>query len=172
MMRPAAPSDLGAIMALERASFPTDAWSETMMREELVSTHAHYVVLEEAGRVVGYGGVRAARGLPDADIQTLALDPQVRGRGQGRALLRALVGHARDSGAKKVFLEVRADNSVAHSLYVSEGFGELGRRPRYYQPDGVDAIVMELDLRTWAPQGEAEPTPAEGGRGPREGASG
>ena len=168
-MRPADPSDLDAIMTLERASFPTDAWSETMMREELSSPHGHYLVIEDAGRVVGYGGVRVAPGLPDADIQTLALDPQVRGRGQGRALLRALVSHARDAGAKKVFLEVRADNPVAHALYVSEGFGELGRRPRYYQPDGVDAVVMALDLRTWAPRGDAATVVVEGARDTRQG---
>ena len=48
-----------------------------------------------------------------------------------------------------VFLEVRADNPVAQALYASEGFAEVGRRPRYYQPDDVDAIVMQLDLRAW-----------------------
>ena len=49
-------------MALERASFPTDAWSDAMMREELASPHGWYVVVEEAGRLVGYAGLRAARG--------------------------------------------------------------------------------------------------------------
>ncbi len=49
-----------------------------------------------------------------------------------------------------MFLEVRADNPVAQQLYASEGFAEVGRRPRYYQPDDVDAIVMKLDLRGWA----------------------
>ena len=36
-LRTATADDLEAIMALERASFPTDAWSEAMMREELAS---------------------------------------------------------------------------------------------------------------------------------------
>jgi [ribosomal protein S18]-alanine N-acetyltransferase len=44
-----------------------------------------------------------------------------------------------------VFLEVRADNPVAQGLYASRGFAVVGRRPRYYQPDGVDAIVMRLE---------------------------
>ena len=48
-----------------------------------------------------------------------------------------------------VFLEVRADNPVAQALYASEGFFEVGRRPRYYQPDDVDAVVMKLDLAGW-----------------------
>ena len=148
--RPATPGDLGAIMSLERASFPTDAWSEPMMREELTSPHGQYIVVEEAGRLVGYGGVRAPRGGADADIQTIAIADAARGRGRGRALLTELLVAARERGARQVFLEVRADNPVAQRLYASEGFVELGRRPRYYQPDDVDAVVMKLDLAAWA----------------------
>ncbi|WP_458040808.1 MULTISPECIES: ribosomal protein S18-alanine N-acetyltransferase [Bacteria] len=148
-LRTATPNDLDAIMALERASFPTDAWSGAMMREELASRHGRYVVLEEAGRLIGYGGVRAVQGGTDADIQTIALVEDARGRGRGRGLLRSLLTAAGERGALAVFLEVRADNPVAQALYVSEGFVEIARRPNYYQPDGVDAIVMRLDLRGW-----------------------
>ena len=45
--------------------------------------------------------------------------------------------------------EVRDDNPVAQGLYRREGFIETGRRPRYYQPDDVDAIIMQLDLVGW-----------------------
>lgn len=149
-LRAATADDLAAIMDLERTSFPTDAWSEPMMAAELASPHGRYVVDVEAGRVVGYGGVRAVQGSPDADIQTIAIAEAARGRGRGRALLHALLEGARDRGAREVFLEVRADNPVAAGLYGSEGFVEVGRRPRYYQPDDVDAIVMTLDLRAWS----------------------
>jgi ribosomal-protein-alanine acetyltransferase len=91
--------------------------------------------------------VRAVHGAADADIQTLALEPARRGTGRGRRLLRALIAEARDRGAREVFLEVRADNPVAQRLYASEGFVEIARRPRYYQPDDVDAIIMQLSLR-------------------------
>lgn len=148
-LRIATGDDLAAIMDLERTSFPTDAWSEAMMREELVSPHGRYLVDLEAGRLVGYGGVRAVAGAADADIQTIAIDEAARGRGRGRALLRALLQTARERGAREVFLEVRADNPAASALYVSEGFTEIARRPRYYQPDDVDAIVMRLDLVAW-----------------------
>ncbi len=148
-LRIATGDDLAAIMDLERTSFPTDAWSEAMMREELVSPHGRYLVDLVAGRLVGYGGVRAVAGAADADIQTIAIDEAARGRGRGRALLRALLQTARERGAREVFLEVRADNPAASALYVSEGFTEIARRPRYYQPDDVDAIVMRLDLVAW-----------------------
>lgn len=149
-LRTATADDLAAIMDLERTSFPTDAWSEAMMREELVSPHGRYLVDVEAGRLVGYGGVRAVAGAADADIQTIAIAEASRGRGRGRALLRALLQTARERGAREVFLEVRADNPTAAALYASEGFVEIARRPRYYQPDDVDAVVMKLDLVAWA----------------------
>lgn len=148
-LRTATADDLDAIMALERASFPTDAWSEAMMREELASRHGRYLVLEEAGRLIGYGGIRAVQGGTDADIQTIALVEDARGRGRGRGLLRSLLTEAGERGAREVFLEVRADKPIPQALYVSEGFVEIARRPNYYQPDGVDAIVMRLDLRGW-----------------------
>lgn len=146
-LRAATAGDLGAIMALERASFPTDAWSEAMMREELASPHGWYVVDEEAGRLVGYAGLRAVKNAKDADVQTIAIAEASRGRGRGRALLRALLEEAARRGVADVFLEVRADNPVAQALYASEGFLEIARKPRYYQPDDVDAVVMKLDLR-------------------------
>lgn len=149
MIRVATPADLDAIMAIERASFPTDAWSAAMMSAELASPHGGYVVDEEAGRIVGYGGVRALAGGRDADIQTIAIDAASRGRGRGRTLLVALLDLAVERGAREVFLDVRADNPVAQALYASEGFAEVGRRPRYYQPDDVDAVVMRLDLPGW-----------------------
>ncbi|MET0812171.1 MAG: ribosomal protein S18-alanine N-acetyltransferase [Microbacterium sp.] len=136
-------------MDLEHASFPSDAWSEAMMREELASRHGWYVVDEIAGRLVGYAGLRAVAGAKDADVQTITIAETSRGRGRGRALLGALLDEAGRRNVREVFLEVRADNPVAQRLYASEGFLEIARRPRYYQPDDVDAIVMKLDLTGW-----------------------
>jgi ribosomal-protein-alanine acetyltransferase len=150
VIRPATPDDLEAIMALERASFPTDAWSDAMMREELASPHGRYVVLEDDGAFTGYAGLRSVAGAADADVQTIAVAEAARGRGSGRMLLRTLIGIAHERRVRDLFLEVRDDNPVAQRLYASEGFVETGRRPRYYQPDDVDAIVMTLDVRGWA----------------------
>ncbi|WP_217183005.1 ribosomal protein S18-alanine N-acetyltransferase [Streptomyces sp. AC495_CC817] len=154
-LREATAADFDAIMAIEHRSFPTDAWSAETMSAELSSPHGRYLVDEVDGAVIGYGGVRALQGGADADIQTIALDREHRGAGRGRALLRALLAAAAERGAREVFLEVRADNPAAWGLYVSEGFEEIGRRPRYYQPDDVDAIVMRLDLRTAVSRADA-----------------
>ena len=100
--RTATLDDLGAIMALERASFPSDAWSDAMMREELASPHGWYVVVEEAGRLIGYAGLRAPRGSRDADIQTIAIAAGARGRGRGRSLLHELLEEAVRRGVEGV----------------------------------------------------------------------
>lgn len=155
-LRTATASDLAAIMDLERASFPTDAWSEAMMAAELASPHGRYVVDESGGALLGYGGVRAVQGAGDADIQTIAIADAARGHGRGRALLSELLRTAVERGARDVFLEVRADNPIATALYASEGFTEIARRPRYYQPDDVDAVVMKLDLAGWAANDRAD----------------
>ncbi|SFI68154.1 MULTISPECIES: ribosomal protein S18-alanine N-acetyltransferase [Microbacterium] len=161
-LRTATASDLAAIMDLERTSFPTDAWSEAMMSAELASPHGRYVVDESGGRLLGYAGVRAVQGAGDADIQTIAIAEAARGHGRGRALLTELLRTAHERGAREVFLEVRADNPVATALYASEGFTEIARRPRYYQPDDVDAVVMQLDLAGWAAHAAGgDATPAD-----------
>lgn len=144
-LRRATADDLDAIMAIETSTFPTDAWSSGTMSSELESEHGFYVVAEEVAsphRVVGYGGVSAPRGATDADIQTIAVDDSVRRRGIGRTIMLTLLAEAARRGAERVFLEVRADNPSATQLYMSLGFESVGRRPRYYQPDGVDAVVM------------------------------
>ena len=131
-------------MAIERASFPTDAWSEAAMRQTFEAGDAF--VAEEAQDVVGYCAVLAPPGSGDADVLTIAVGEAHRGEGIGAALLEHMLRTASERGASRVFLEVRADNPVAQHLYESRGFRAVGRRPRYYQPDGVDAIVMRLDL--------------------------
>ncbi|MFD1721115.1 ribosomal protein S18-alanine N-acetyltransferase [Amnibacterium endophyticum] len=143
-IRAATEADLPAVMAIERASFPTDAWSEAMMREALASGHAS--VAEDARGVVGYCAVLAPAGSGDADVLTIAVAEGARREGTGAALLERMITTARERRARRLFLEVRADNPVAQRLYESRGFRAVGRRPRYYQPDGVDAIVMRLDL--------------------------
>ena len=146
VIRDATTDDLAAIMAIEHASFPTDAWSESTMGAELADPNGRYVVAVVArhggDRVVGYAGLRAPRGAEQGDVQTIAVHAEHRGGGIGRTLLGTLLTEAAARGVGEVLLEVRADNPVARALYAAHGFTEIAVRPRYYQPDGVDAVVM------------------------------
>jgi ribosomal-protein-alanine acetyltransferase len=145
-LRPAAEEDVAAIMAIERASFPTEAWSEAGMRSTLTDADSVAELAVVDATVVGYAALLAPIGAQDGEVLTIAVEASYRGQGVGRALLARLLDAAARRGARRVFLEVRADNPVAQALYASEGFAPIGRRPRYYQPDDVDAIVMRLEL--------------------------
>lgn len=146
-VRKATLDDLDDIMALERATFPSDAWSRELMGSELVAGHTHYVVMHAGDELVAYGGVSSPEGIELADIQTLAVASTRRRSGLGTALLLTLLDAARDRGAREVLLEVRADNPAAQALYAQHGFEAIAVRPRYYQPDDVDAVVMRAEVR-------------------------
>jgi ribosomal-protein-alanine acetyltransferase len=146
-LRRAGADDVPAIMELERSVFVNDAWSERSMLSEVTGEHGYYLVAfepETPDRIDGYAGLLSPRGGGEGDIQTIAVAPHARRRGLGRTLMLALIAETRRRGARELFLEVRADNPGAQALYRELGFEEIGLRPRYYQPDGVDAIVMRL----------------------------
>ncbi len=131
--------DVPAVMELERALFPLDAWSEGMLRDELAETSTrHYVVAEAEDTIVGYAGLRFVP--PEGDVQTMAVAEGSWGRGIGRALLTGLLDRAAEYGVTHMFLEVRSDNPRAQELYRRFGFVEIGVRRGYYK--GADAIVM------------------------------
>jgi [ribosomal protein S18]-alanine N-acetyltransferase len=141
-IRTATDADLDAIMALEHAAFPASAWERATMQAEIASEWGRYLIaVDPEDRALGYAGLRAV-GV-EGDVQTIAVADAARGRGIGRALLAELLAEAGRRGVRELFLEVRADNAVARGLYASVGFAEIGVRPRYYQPEDVDAIVMK-----------------------------
>ncbi|MFE9246593.1 ribosomal protein S18-alanine N-acetyltransferase [Nocardiopsis sp. NPDC006938] len=157
-LRPMTADDVPAVMALERALFPQDAWSEGMLREELAEVSTRYYVVAEtetetetgdgaAGAdtatatgagLVGYAGLRFVP--PEGDVQTMAVATDAWGRGIGRALLTELLDQAAARGVTHMFLEVRSDNPRAQDLYTRFGFEAIGVRRGYYK--GADAIVM------------------------------
>ncbi len=161
-------ADLPGVIALEHELFPEDPWSAEMFGEELAEPPESrlYLIAEAAdvarfsataaeltgkasgaGRVLaGYAGLLFVPGGTAAEVLTIAVRSEYWGRGIGSALLAALTDEARRRGCAEVFLEVRADNSRAHGLYLRRGFAELGVRRGYYQPSGTDAIVMRKDL--------------------------
>jgi ribosomal-protein-alanine acetyltransferase len=149
-IRVAGESDLEQIMQIEKASFGNDAWSKSNMKSELLARHTTYLVAEENHTVIGYAGLSKLGSSTSSDIQTIAVSDSHRGVGVGRSLIQNLLVYAREQEAKEVFLEVREDRPIPLSLYSSLGFATIDRRENYYQPDGVAAIVMRLDLESQA----------------------
>jgi [ribosomal protein S18]-alanine N-acetyltransferase len=156
-LRPMVAADLTGVLALERELFPDDPWTAEMFAEEVVmppSSRLYLVaeatVPEDGGNdghaMAGYAGMMFVPGGGQADVLTIAVAPPCWGMGIGSALLGALLRAARDRDCVEVFLEVRKDNPRARGLYLRRGFEEIGVRRGYYQPSGVDAIVMRKDL--------------------------
>lgn len=144
-LRRATEADLDDVMAIETPVFGSDAWPRGAMASELKSPHTYYLVVhrvESPTVIEGYAGLLAPSGSGQGDIQTIAVAESARRTGLGRMLMMTLMSEARDRGATEIFLEVRADNPGARGLYETLGFAQIAVRPRYYQPDGVDAIIM------------------------------
>ena len=85
----------------------------------------------------------------EAELLTLATSPNHRRKGLARKTLAQAETLAKSNGAEKLFLEVSEINTAAQSLYIAQGFREIGRRPNYYlAPDGtaVGALVLQKSL--------------------------
>ncbi len=94
-----------------------------------------FLLVELDGVAVGCGGVRP-RGDDEGELKRMYVDPAVRGRGLARALLAALVDHARDAGMVRLLLETGTEQPEAIALYESAGwtpvpaFGHYASDPR------------------------------------------
>lgn len=136
--------DIPAVALIEAGSHPADAWSpETFWSELAQRSTRSYLVATQGEHIVGYAGIAVMAG--EADLQTIAVAPGARGTGIGRRLLTAVTAEAVARGARRMHLEVRADNTAAIALYASDGYEATGRRRGYYRDgDGgpVDAVLM------------------------------
>jgi ribosomal-protein-alanine N-acetyltransferase len=133
--------DLEAVWAIERASF-SHPWTLAMFQEELAKIPSTLFVLKEVpgNKVLGYSCFWSLSG--DLQLANIAVHPDLRGQGLGGKLLNHLLREAESREVEKIFLEVRPSNRAAIGLYERLGFKVLYRRPRYYTPEGEDALVM------------------------------
>ncbi|MEO8466498.1 MAG: GNAT family N-acetyltransferase [Gammaproteobacteria bacterium] len=76
------------------------------------------------GIAVCFVGFSTFRARPLLNVHDLAVLPQYRGKGAGRALLQAAEDHARHNGCCRLTLEVLESNSAARVLYRRFGFGD------------------------------------------------
>lgn len=137
-------SDLTEITEIERASF-SYPWSAQFFLQELKVPCARSLLAVWSDRTVGYVIYWL---LPhEVDIHNLAVHPDYRRQGIGRALLREVIDEARRQGLSRVTLEVRKSNEAAQRLYQSLGFVAQGLRKGYYSDDGEDALAMVLELQ-------------------------
>ena len=140
------PADLDGIQEVDRLSFPSP-WTRAMYEEELQHPGTAFIIVLRTGTtpVAGYCSYRLV--ADELQVNNVAVRPEHRGKGYGRALVQSALGHGRAAGALTALLEVRRSNLAARCLYLSLGFVPVGERPRYYRHPEEDALVLARAVR-------------------------
>jgi [ribosomal protein S18]-alanine N-acetyltransferase len=146
VIEPAGLRDAARLAQLHGASFHR-GWGEAEF-EGMLTEHNTLVHRLRIGRkIIGFAVSRMA--ADEAEILSIAVAPDHRGRGLSRELLLTHLGHLAGRGIRTVFLEVEENNQPARRLYARAGFAIAGRRERYYrEADGqqLNALLMRRDL--------------------------
>lgn len=144
-IRTARDGDLADLARLHKTSF-AEAWNEQALKD-LIASGAAAIVAEGDGRIAGFILFRTAS--DQAEILTIAVAPDARRNGVGRALVNEAARAAAHAGATRLFLEVGANNAPARALYAGLGFAKTGQRKGYYRTLGAapeDALVLSATL--------------------------
>ena len=128
--------DLPFVANLEKMLF-SDPWSTESLAEEIKFPFGKSYILLEDGAPCAYGLFRLMAG--EGEVLRIGTCPEHRRKGFARALMEHFLSHS----PEKVFLEVRAGNTPARSLYEAVGFREISVRPRYYRDPTEDAVIYE-----------------------------
>ena len=151
-IRPATQDDAPALAGAHATAFDA-SWTAPDIAALMRATGGFALLAEdEQGHAHGFILGRAIAG--EAEILTLAVAPDARRSGLGRALVEALAKDAKELGARTLFLEVAADNDAAIALYKTAGFERAGLRQAYYaRPGGprMDALVLRRALNSQPP---------------------
>ena len=137
--------DLPVFVSLDKELFPYSPWSASQYKEEFSAPTRHFVVaVDDEHSIIGYAGVFAP-GAAEADVLTVGVVPNHRGKGVARQLMELLTNWAHNQGSTAMMLEVKVDNAEAIGLYESLGYSKLNTRKDYFGP-GLHALVMRLEL--------------------------
>lgn len=133
-----------AMAALHARAFGPEgrAWREEEFEQLLCSAHAFVI---QSGDGFALGRVIA----DEAELLTIAVDPDRRCKGLGGRILTNVEREAAARGAARIFLEVAADNAAARALYLRAGYGQIACRAGYYRRASgppADALILQKRL--------------------------
>ena len=148
-----AAADLEAVLAIEQRSDSAPHWSDEeylkLFESDSRTNFKRFGMVAEANsEVAGFAILRvlAVQQIAEAELESIVVGLNWRGRGVGFLLLSESVSEARKRGARELILEVRASNRAAIGLYEKAEFHETGRRPVYYRDPDEDAVLMSVTL--------------------------
>jgi [ribosomal protein S18]-alanine N-acetyltransferase len=157
-LKPLTADLLPAAVELDQVCFGR-LWTLEGYRRELESPNSELIVLQPEGTrqlteaIANFGNATLDQSLiiglgcfwsivEEAHITIVAVHPDYQRQGLGQALLWALLSQAQQRGLERATLEVRVSNQAAIALYEKFGFREAGRRRRYYEDTGEDALIL------------------------------
>lgn len=149
MLREGDEGDIGALMDIMDCAFDPafgEAWSAGQCLGILSLPDVWLTFAEYGEHAIGFALSRLL--VDEAELLLLAVEPDARHHGIGRALIERAFEIALGKGAQRLLLEVRDDNR-ALDLYRDMGFAEIGRRRDYYQGgDGTtrDALTLARSI--------------------------
>lgn len=135
-------TDLVAVHALERRTYPRP-WSLHLFAQELAGESAITLVCEQDDELSGY--LIADMFVDVWHVMNLAVAESCRRCHVASDLMEAYFAITEMHAHRGHTLEVRVSNSAAIELYRSFGFVSTGVRPRYYDDDHEDALIMWRD---------------------------
>ena len=157
LIREAQMADSSRIATLHAESFAV-GWDKGEIENMLIGNHAaDALVLRTPLRDIVTGFAISRIVMDEAELLTIALDRDMRGRKHSVELLTRHAARCRRAGAERMFLEVAADNEPALALYRKLGFIQIGHRKGYYPAAHVvgaprrDALTMCWDLTGFDP---------------------
>ena len=148
-------ADVMLIAEIDAASNPTP-WSlqqwqtacEPLACEHLIGQQANLVHVHRVGQgIVAFSAWQ--RVLDECELLNIAVSPEHRRKGIAIDFLSTSLAQWGERGVKTVFLEVRASNLAAQTLYARLGFMQNGLRQSYYKATATtaaeDAVLMQLN---------------------------
>ena len=137
-------SDLDGVLAVESESF-TNPWTKEMYAWELQNRSVCHIYVARTPECQVAGFCAFWLVFDEIHINNVAVRPEYRGRGMGTAVMHRVFAEARELGARRATLEVRASNTGARRLYERLGFYVAGTRPSYYSSPVEDALILWRD---------------------------
>ncbi|MFN0122705.1 MAG: ribosomal protein S18-alanine N-acetyltransferase [Blastocatellia bacterium] len=159
-IRPLTEADLDAVEQIEAMSGLVPWGREYYLRDLALPPVILLACVTTAGDVAGF--IHAWVIADEFQLNNMAVHPDWRRQGTGRALLTAALDIARAQGATSGALEVRAANTAAQALYARFGFTCATIRREYYRNPPDDAWLMTSGLN--AECGMRNGANGEGGR--------
>ena len=119
--------------------------------EEAIATADVYLVIEDAGTVLGfatYGPFRSGVGYATVKEHSICLHTNVRGKGHGAKLLAALEDSARARGVRHMIAGVSGENTTGIKFHETQGYAPVGQMPDIGRKfdRAIDLLLMQKSL--------------------------